>query len=81
MRFDFQFPGYYDGLAVTGFLLVILLLLFKHEKNAVLPPFCAKCANRRQRLGSASTYCPLKCKYNPLHQYDYSGTYFRKRGE
>lgn len=79
VRFDVGwFPGYYDGLAVVGFLLVILLLLFKDEKKAILPGFCANCANRSQRLASASTFCTLKCKYNPLYEYSYTGTYYSK---
>lgn len=72
------FPGYYDGLTVVVFLLVILLVLFKEERKAALPGFCANCVNRRQRLASASTYCPLKCKYNPLYEYGYTGVYYSK---
>ncbi|MBI3794927.1 MAG: hypothetical protein HY280_09405 [Nitrospinae bacterium] len=74
----FYFPGYTDGFAVVALLLFIFLMLWKTEKKMILPQFCEKCMNLRKRIGG-STFCRLKCKYNPLHGLDYTGTYFVER--
>jgi hypothetical protein len=43
-----------------------------------LPQFCNSCANYGQRLFNSS-YCHLKCKYNPRYEYSYSNNYYLRK--
>jgi len=74
----FNFPGYTDGLVVVALLFFIFLMIFKTEKKMQLPQFCNSCANYGQRLFNSS-YCHLKCKYNPRYEYSYSNNYYLRK--
>ena len=78
--YHFKFPGYTDGLVVVGLLIFIGLMIFKAEKKMQLPPFCTSCANWHERPFS-STYCTLKCQFNPQYAHNFTGNYYvKKRG-